>query len=562
MKILSLHCDYIKFQAKKKAIKDAEKTTEKEIQVKEPLVILTAVEKNDEKNIKEISEKLTKEIKDIAKQVNAKNIVLYPYAHLSKNLASPQKALEILKATEKLLTKEFKVTRAPFGFYKSFELRCKGHPLSELSREITIEKEAEEKYNSGQLLREISKTRLDREKLKENDHRIIAQQLKLFSFSETAPGMVFWHPKGLIIRNELIDFWREEHEKAGYQEISTPMILDKRLWQISGHWEKYRENIFLTEYDKRTFAVKPMNCPGGILVYKSELRSYKDFPLRISELGIVHRQELSGVLGGIFRVIQFIQDDAHIYCTEEQLEEEINHVIELVNKIYSTFSFKYSIELSTRPEKRIGEDKIWEKAELALENVLKKRNIKFKTNKGEGAFYGPKIDFHIQDSLGRKWQCGTIQIDFSMPERFDLTYEGKDGKKHKPVMIHRAIYGSLERFIGILLENFSGKLPLWLNPNQVKIITVNDRNNKFSEEIFRRLKNENIRVELDSRNETISRKVRDAQLEKFNYVVTIGDKEENNKKLAVRTRGGEVKFDVDMNEFIEGIKEEINKRSI
>jgi len=562
MKILSLHCDYIKFQAKKKAIKDAEKASEKEIQVKEPLVILTAVEKNDEKNIKEISEKLTKEIKDIAKQVNAKNIVLYPYAHLSKNLASPQKALEILKATEKLLTKEFKVTRAPFGFYKSFELRCKGHPLSELSREITIEKEAEEKYNSGQLLREISKTRLDREKLKENDHRIIAQQLKLFSFSETAPGMVFWHPKGLIIRNELIDFWREEHEKAGYQEISTPMILDKRLWQISGHWEKYRENIFLTEYDKRTFAVKPMNCPGGILVYKSELRSYKDFPLRISELGIVHRQELSGVLGGIFRVIQFIQDDAHIYCTEEQLEEEINHVIELVNKIYSTFSFKYSIELSTRPEKRIGEDKIWEKAELALENVLKKRNIKFKTNKGEGAFYGPKIDFHIQDSLGRKWQCGTIQIDFSMPERFDLTYEGKDGKKHKPVMIHRAIYGSLERFIGILLENFSGKLPLWLNPNQVKIITVNDRNNKFSEEIFRRLKNENIRVELDSRNETISKKVRDAQLEKFNYVVTIGDKEENNKKLAVRTRGGEVKFDVDMNEFIEGIKEEINKRSI
>src|SRR3989344_5745143 len=374
--------------------------------------------------------------------------------------------------------------------------------------------------------------------------------------------MVFWHPKGLIIRNELINFWRKEHEKAGYEEISTPQILDKRLWQMSGHWEKYRENIFLTEYDKRTFAVKPMNCPGGILVYKSELRSYKDFPLRISELGIVHRQELSGVLGGIFRVIQFIQDDAHIYCTEEQLEEEINHVIELVNKIYNTFSFKYSIELSTRPEKRIGEDKMWSKAELALENVLKKRNIKFKTNKGEGAFYGPKIDFHIQDSLGRKWQCGTIQIDFSMPERFDLTYEGKDGKKHKPVMIHRAIYGSLERFIGILLENFSGKLPLWLNPNQVKIITVNDRNNKFGREIFKKLKDENLRVEFDDRNETISKKVRDAQLEKFNYVVTMGDKEENNKKLAVRTRGGEVKFDVDMNEFIEGIKEEINKRSI
>ncbi|MBS3135223.1 threonine--tRNA ligase [Candidatus Woesearchaeota archaeon] len=560
MKILSLHCDYIKFQAKKKAIKDAEPSSDKETEVKECLVILTAVEKRDEKNIQEISKRLSDEIKDIAKQVKTKNIVLYPYAHLSSRLANPQKALEILKITEKLLSKDFKVTRAPFGYYKTFEILCKGHPLAELSREFSTEKESEEEYDYKQLLNEISKTRLSKEKLKENDHRIIGQQLNLFSFSEIAPGMVFWHPKGLIIKNELIDFWKEEHKKAGYLEISTPIILDKKLWQISGHWEKYKDNIFITEYDKRTFAVKPMNCPGGILVYKSQLRSYRDFPLKFSELGIVHRQELSGVLGGLFRVIQFIQDDAHIYCTEEQLEEEINNVFDLTEKIYNAFNLSYHVELSTRPKKRIGDDDIWDKAEKALENVLKKRKAKYKLNKGEGSFYGPKIDFHIKDSLGRTWQCGTIQVDFSMPERFNLTYEGKDGKKHMPIMIHRAIYGSLERFMGILLENFNGKLPLWLNPNQVKVITVNERNNKFGEDIFNALKNEGIRVEFDDNNETISKKVREAQLSRFNYVITIGDKEEDSNALAVRTRNGDVRFNVRLNEFIREVKEKAEKK--
>jgi len=475
MKILSLHSDYIKFQAKKKAIKDAEETTDKEITVKEPLVILIAVEKKDENNIQEISKRLTQKIKDIAKQVKAENIVLYPYAHLSNSLSSPQIALKVLKETEKQL-KGFKVTRAPFGYYKSFEVKVKGHPLSELSREFSVESK-EEKYDYKKLLKEISKTRLDTEKLKENDHRIIGKNLDLFSFSELAPGMVFWHHKGLIIKNELINFWRELHKD--YQEVSTPVILDKKLWQISGHWEKYKENIFLTEYDKRTFAVKPMNCPGGILIYKNSLKSYKDFPLKVAELGMNHRQELSGVLGGLFRLIQFTMDDAHLYCIEEQLEQEIIKVLELTEKIYSTFNFKYTIELSTRPEKRIGTDEMWDKAEKALENVLKKKKIKYKLNKGDGAFYGPKIDFHIKDSLKRTWQCGTIQVDFSMPERFDLTYEGKDGKKHRPVMIHRAIFGSLERFLGILIENFNGKLPLWLNPNQVKITTINEKNNKL-----------------------------------------------------------------------------------
>ena len=560
MKILSLHSDYIKFQAKKIAIKDAEKTTDKEVEVKEPLIILVAVEKQDT-DVKKISKRLVKEIEDIAKQVSAKNIVLYPYAHLSSNLGSPKTALEVLKTAEKLLSKDFKVTRAPFGYYKSFETRVKGHPLSELSREFSVEG-AEETYDHNRLLREISKTRLDKSKLKENDHRIIGKDMDLFSFSELAPGMVFWHHKGLIIKNQLMEFWREQHNKEGYLEISTPMILDKKLWQISGHWEKYKENIFLTDYEKRNFAVKPMNCPGGILLYKLEPKSYRDLPLKVAELGVVHRQELSGVIGGLFRVIQFTQDDAHVYCTELQLEDEVARVLELIDKFYRTFDFTYSIELSTRPKKIIGSDKMWDKAEKALENVLKKKKMKFKVNEGEGAFYGPKIDFHVRDSLNRTWQCGTIQVDFSMPERFDLIYEEKDGKKHRPVMIHRAIYGSLERFIGILLENFNGKLPLWLNPNQIKIITITERNKDFANKVFEKLKDENLRVELDDRNETIGKKVRDAQIQHFNYIITIGDKESEKKKLAIRTRDNKVKFDVSLEDFIKQVGKEGNERTL
>jgi len=334
MKTLNLHVDYIKFKPLKKALKSIGELLEKdkkEKEIKEALVVLTAVEKCDI-NVSSVVKKLVENVKDIASQVKTKNIVLYPYAHLSKDLGSPEVAQEVLEKAEKELAKEkFTVTRAPFGYYKEFELKVKGHPLSELSREIRIdgekekgEKESnlikEEVYDYKQLLREISKSKLDSSKLKDNDHRILGKQMDLFSFSEVAPGMVFWHNNGLTIRNELINFWREEHKKAEYQEIQTPQILDKKLWQISGHWEKYKENIFLTEYEKRIFAVKPMNCPGGILVFKNSPKSYKDLPLRVGELGIVHRQELSGVLGGLFRVIQFTQDDAHIYCTENQIE--------------------------------------------------------------------------------------------------------------------------------------------------------------------------------------------------------------------------------------------------
>jgi threonyl-tRNA synthetase len=561
MKILSLHVDYIKFKPVKKALKEPEKINEEEKkckQVKEALVIFTAVEKGDVG-----AGDLVKNIKDIAKQVSCKTIVLYPYAHLSSKLASPDTAIKILKEAESKLKKQkLEVVRAPFGYYKEFELKCKGHPLAELSREIVGkgEEKKEGKYDYKKLLREISKTKLDREKLKENDHRILGQKMDLFSFNETAPGAVFWHPNGLIIYNELIEFWREEHKKAGYQEISTPIILDKKLWQVSGHWEKYRENIFLTEHENKLFAIKPMNCPGGILIYKSEPKSYKELPIRVAELGIVHRQELSGVLGGLFRLIKFVQDDAHIYCTKKQLEQEIIALINLVDKFYRKFNLLYHVELSTRPKKRIGTNEQWDKAEKVLEGVLKKKKIKYKLNKGEGAFYGPKIDFHIKDSLGRTWQLATIQLDFAMPERFDLTYTSEDNKKKRPVMIHRTVYGSLERFIGILLEHISGNLPIWLSPIQVRVLSFTTRNKKEAEKITEQLRKEGIRADVDLGDETVSSKVREAEMLHIPYTIVIGDKEEKTKTLAVRQRGKKPKFGIEVERFINDIKREIIER--
>ena len=570
MKILSLHSDYIKFKPVKKALREPEKLTkesEKEKEIKEVLVIFTAVEKRDEKN-PEIVRQYIDNVKDIAQQVKAKNIVLYPYAHLSSSLANPEFARQLMIDAESLLKKgkeKFNVVRAPFGYYKEFELRCKGHPLAELSREIVGEGQKagkiEEKYDYKQLLNQISKSQLDTRKLKENDHRIIGQKMNLFSFNETAPGMVFWHNNGLIIYNELIKFWREEHEKEGYQEIKTPEILDKKLWQISGHWEKYRENIFLTEYEKRQFAVKPMNCPGGMLIYKSNPKSYKELPLRMAELGVVHRQELSGVLGGLFRVIQFTQDDAHLYCAnEQQVEEEIEGIINLIDKFYNkVFNFPYHVELSTRPEKRIGTDKQWDMAEKILEKVLKNRKMKYKLNKGEGAFYGPKIDFHITDSLGRTWQTATIQLDFAMPERFDLEYTDKDNKKKRPIMIHRTVYGSLERFVGVLLEHTNGHLPTWLAPIQVRILSFTDRNIDAVKKLEQEFKREGIRVDMDTESNKVEGKVKDAEIMRIPYIIVIGDKEEENKTIAVRHKG-KLEFNVSPDKFINKIKKEIKER--
>jgi len=562
MKILALHSDYINIEAKKKALKDAEEIKEKTLSEKECLVVLTAVEKIDENNTDFVSKQLVNEIKDISKQVKTKNIVLYPYVHLSNSPSSPKIALEILKKAENLLKKTFKIKRAPFGWYKMFEIKVKGHPLSELSREIRAEGK-ETKYDYKKLLKEISKSRLDRTKLKDNDHRILGQQMDLFSFNEVAPGMVFWHNNGLIIRNALIDFWGEVHKQAGYQEIKTPQVLDRRLWQISGHWEKFKENMFLTDYEKRDFAVKPMNCPGGMLVYKNSPKSYKDLPLKMGEMGEVHRIELSGTLGGLFRVIQFTQDDAHIFCNEKQMETEVSNALDLLSFIYGVFNFKVNhVELSTRPKRRIGTEKQWDRAEKVLEKVLKKKKMKFKINKGDGAFYGPKIDFHVKDSLNRTWQCGTFQLDFAMPERFDLKYIDKDNSHKRPVMIHRTIYGSVERFLGVLIEHTNGWLPTWLAPIQVRIISFTDRNKKYTETIANKLKKEipGLRIDTDFRTESVSLKIKEAIGMKIPYTIVIGDKEEKTKKLPVRKGGKKDIKSMALNSFAKSLKGEILNR--
>ena len=566
MKTLNLHVDYIEWEGLKKALKKVDELGEQDTskkKVDECLVVLMAVEKGDSDS-SEMVKRFVGDIKSISDQIKTKKVVLYPYAHLSKDLGSPEVAMKILGAFEKdLFSEGFEVFRAPFGYYKSFELKVKGHPLSELSREIRIGgNESEEEFDSVKLLREISKSKLDTSKLKDNDHRIIGRQMDLFSFNEVAPGMVFWHNNGLVIYNELIEFMRGLMKQRGYEEVRTPQIMDKKLWQISGHWDKYKDNIFLTEYEKRNFAVKPMNCPGGLLIYKNSPKSYKDLPLKAGEFGIVHRQELSGVLGGLFRVIQFTQDDAHVFCTEKQLEEEVGKLMDLIDVVYSKFGFKYSIELSTRPEKRIGSDKIWDKAEDALESVLKKRKVKYKINEGDGAFYGPKIDFHLKDSLGRTWQCGTIQADFSMPERFELEYTDKDNKKKRPIMLHRAIYGSLERFIGILIEHLNGRFPTWLAPIQVRILSFTDRNEEYGKEVIKKLEEAipNLRIDSDFTQRTIQAKVKDAEMMKIPYILTVGDKEQESKSVAVRKGGQRNLETIKVDDFVENLKKEIIER--
>ncbi len=560
MRFLSVHSDFLEFEPKKKAFKGAEEVTEKEKKrVEECLVVFTSVEKGDDESI---IPKYLDEIEKIASQVNTKKIILYPWVHLSSNPSKPEAALEILKkAEEELKKKAYEVTRAPFGWYKAFTVSCKGHPLSELSRQISTEKkqEAVESYDPEKLLKTISKATLSKEKLKPNDHRIIGQNLDLFSFYNVAPGMVFWHPKGLVIRNKLIEFWRKKHVEAGYQEILTPQVMSDILWKTSGHWEHYKDNIFTTKYEDRNFAVKPMNCPGGILVYKSRSRSYKELPLRMSELGVVHRVELSGVLSGLFRVIQFTQDDAHIYCTEEQLQDEIRKVINLVEEIYAVFGFDYTMELSTKPKKAMGSDEIWDKAENALKRALEKTGKQYKINEGDGAFYGPKIDFHIKDSLGREWQLATIQLDFQMPQRFKLEYIGKDGEKHVPIMLHRTILGSLERFIGILLEHTNGNLPFWLAPVQVKVISFNESNKESVERFTKQMLAEGYRAETDTEPGTVQSRIREAELQKVPYIVVIGSKEEEKGTIAVREHGSKkIRYDVKPSDFFKELAEKNN----
>lgn len=371
---------------------------------------------------------------------------------------------------------------------------------------------------------------------RERDHRKLGKELKLFLLLDAGPGFPFFLPKGLILKNLLIDYWREIHERNGYKEISTPIMLTKELWEQSGHWDHYRENMYTTEIDHADFAIKPMNCPGGMLVYKSEVHSYRDLPLRMGELGLVHRHEKSGQLHGLMRVRCFTQDDAHIFMREDQIADEIQGVMCLIDEVYQKFGFSYEIELSTRPENSIGSDEEWELATNALEKAVQGMNRPYVINEGDGAFYGPKLDFHLKDSIGRTWQCGTIQLDFQLPQRFHIEYIGEDGEKYRPIMLHRVVFGSIERFIGILTEHYAGKFPAWLSPVQVKILPISDKYIDYAKEVEIFLKEKKIRTELDDRDEKLGYKIREARIDKVPYMLIIGDKEQRNRTVSVRKR--------------------------
>lgn len=400
------------------------------------------------------------------------------------------------------------------------------------------------------------------EEAKKRDHRKIGKELKLFTVMEEGPGFPFFLPKGMILKNKIIEYWRELHKKYNYVEIETPIILNQSLWETSGHWDHYRDNMYTLKIDDENYAIKPMNCPGGMLVYKSETHSYKELPMRVAEMGRVHRHELSGALHGLMRVRAFTQDDAHIFMLPEQIKDEIKDVIKLVNEIYTTFGFKYDVELSTKPENSMGSDEDWRMAEDSLQAALDELGMEYKINPGDGAFYGPKIDFHLEDSIGRTWQCGTIQLDFQLPQRFDLSYIGKDGEKHKPIVIHRAILGSLERFIAILTENFAGKFPAWIAPVQVKVLPISDKFMDYAKEVVAELEAEDIRVELDDRAEKIGYKIREARNERVPYIAVIGEKEQNEGTLALRSRDKGEEGNIGVEDFIEKLKYEIDNRLI
>ena len=398
------------------------------------------------------------------------------------------------------------------------------------------------------------------EEAKKRDHRKLGKELGLFMMHEAGPGFPFFLPKGMVLKNTLLDYWREIHKKAGYVEISTPIILNRKLWETSGHWDHYKNNMYTTVIDEEDYAIKPMNCPGGVLVYASEPRSYRDLPLRMGELGIVHRHEKSGQLHGLMRVRCFTQDDAHIFMTPEQIKDEIKGVVHLINQVYSLFGFKYHVELSTRPEDSMGSDEDWEMATEGLRSALEELGLPYVVNEGDGAFYGPKIDFHLEDSIGRTWQCGTIQLDFQLPQRFELEYTGADGEKHRPIMIHRVAFGSIERFIGILIEHFAGAFPTWLAPVQVKVLPISDKYMDYAEKVVNELKEAGIRVEIDTRAEKIGYKIREARLQKIPYMLVVGAKEEEEGKVSVRSRFLGDEGAKDLGEFITSIKAEIKSR--
>ncbi len=562
MRILQQHLDFIEYEPIEKEIAFAEEAERKRQRYDEIVVLFTAVEQGDDD---EVARRAVDGTKEFLGKLKVNRVIIYPYAHLSQNLARPKEALEVLKAMERF-SKEagLETYRAPFGWNKAFQVKVKGHPLAEQSRyygaavegampsQPPVARRAPE-LTEDQAFARIKKS--DFSALPETDHRVIGERLDLFSFQEPSPGMVYWHDKGWRLRNLLVDFIRKELDMRGYNEISNPALANTVLWSVSGHSEHYKENMFLTKLGEEELGLKPMNCPSTFLVYRSRKWSFRDLPVRFAIFDPLYRNELSGVATGLFRVKILTQDDAHIIATEDQAESEVADLLDLLAKMYGVFKLEYKVKISTKPDDHMGSDEEWERATKTLIKVVESKGLPYVVKETEGNFYAPKIDVDIRDSLGREWQCGTIQLDLQMPKRFRLAYTGSDGKDHTPVVIHRTIYGSLERFIGILIEHYQGKFPLWLSPVQVRVLPVSDDNKAYAGEVLRKLRSSGVRAEGDFDSGTVGGKIRNAQLQKIPYMLVIGGKEQEAGTVAVRSRDGEVRYGVKADDFLAELKQ-------
>ncbi|MDG6902148.1 MAG: threonine--tRNA ligase [Nitrososphaerota archaeon] len=558
MKILQMHVDFIEYKPIQKEIAGAEEAQQKLVREEELVVLFTTVEQGDDGKV---AAEAVAEAKEFLSKLGTRRVMIYPFAHLSQNLARPADALPVLLEMEaQAKSSGLEVMRAPFGWNKALQMKVKGHPLAEMSRSYgasaaqaaSVSKPKREP-TEGELYARIRKS--DFGSLPDTDHRTIGERLDLFSFQEPSPGMVYWHDKGLKLRDALINFLRSELRERGYQEISTPALANTALWRVSGHSEHYKENMFLTSIGDDEFGMKPMNCPSTFLVYKSRKWSFRDLPVRYAIFDPLYRNELSGVASGLFRVKVLTQDDAHIICTEEQAEKELGDMLDIMKKVYAVFKLEYKPKLSTRPDETMGSDEEWERATNILIRVLKSRGEQYGVKEKEGTFYGPKIDVDIRDSLGREWQCGTFQVDLQMPKRFKLSYTGSDGMEHTPVVLHRTILGSLERFIGIMLEHYKGTLPVWLSPVQVKVIPLSDEYRAYSETVLSALTAAGMRAEGDFETGTMAAKIRNAQLQKTPYMLVIGKKEQDAGTVAVRKRSGEQTFGVRLESFLEEVRQ-------
>jgi threonyl-tRNA synthetase len=551
MRVLQLDVDRIEFELMEPEASVYEKTQQKKVLIEDTLALFVSVEAGD---TEAMASKAVVDAVEFCGKLKRQSILIYPFAHLSSDLEAPQRAMNLFNYMVKEAEKSgLGIEHAPFGWNKKLSLNIKGHPLAEMSRSYggNAPKKTEKKKVDLSIVRKS-----DWSDVPDTDHRKIAERLDLFSFQEVSPGMVYWHNNGYVILKELVSYIRRRLAVSGYNEISTPTMANTALWHVSGHIDHYRENMFIMEANGQEVGLRPMGCPFAILVYKSKKRSYRDLPLRLAEFDKLYRNEISGALSGLFRVRELTQDDAHLFVTEAQIEKELVGLLSLVNEFYSKFGLEYKAKLSTMPDDHMGDENLWKKATDSLKNALGSNGIKYEIKEKEGAFYGPKIDIDVKDSMGREWQCATIQLDYQLPERFGLGYAGEDGREHTPVIIHRVIYGSLERFIGILTEHYQGRFPTWIAPVQAAIIPISEQTKGYGKRVFEEIAKSGIRAVLDDSDKTLNYKIKAAQEMKIPYMIILGKREEDTDTVSVRARDGGQSQSVKLESFLKSLADE------